>query len=419
MTQVNARQSLINGYREAGFQVVDRDGQIRLRYDHDLVRDIHLRISDDDIAEYAAFLETRDDYEAEPYACSIVSMNYREQLINALDLVLEQHDLEGLRFTPEYAPGISVEVDRASMTFCNYFRFHPDYMALCKDRLFLMPMARRRESLESPIDVRAILARPLTIEIYGMSAKDIRQAVRESTSHIEASLFSLAYELDAAAWLMERWPLPRVKIEQASQQRLARRAEIREGDLRLSAMRFDSDLVRLYESAVSSEVAAHQYLGYYQILLTAAGPLWQETLYDRMRQFLVDPKFRPTNHQLGRLAGIVKDHAEPEAETKVAYLLNQMVGMEAIERYIVGHELDLEEDLYTRRRQLFGERISAATGDRTIDHVARRLDTVYRAIVHDPTLSVHIPFSDTEDLIADEVALARFLAEQVIIATAK
>ncbi|MGB1289249.1 MAG: hypothetical protein ACPG7F_22125, partial [Aggregatilineales bacterium] len=133
MSLEHAKQALKDGYELAGFEVVDEtpDGETLLRYPHYQTNDILLRISADDVRHYDDFLSDRDDYHALPMNCSLVSLDYREHLVEPMNATIRDSELRDFKFRQSHEDAPSIEIDTVSYLFVNYFRFAHGYMQLC------------------------------------------------------------------------------------------------------------------------------------------------------------------------------------------------------------------------------------------------------------------------------------------------
>jgi hypothetical protein len=94
--------------------------------------DIRIRISEEEILEYAKFINIKSDFEPKPGECSICSMNYREHMLE----IAGNHYLTKIFIKRNESITIEdpnsesyAEIGPASMNFINYFRFESDYQA--------------------------------------------------------------------------------------------------------------------------------------------------------------------------------------------------------------------------------------------------------------------------------------------------
>lgn len=385
MSIEQARRILKDGYEDAGFEVVDViEGTVFLRYPDARTYDVLLYISEDDAAEYAQVMARRGEFIARPGDCSICSTDYREHLVRPLDATLADSDLRDFQFRRTDADSPLVVVDSLSPLYANYFRFEPGYVALCLDRLYLMPRSFRRKSNTNPVDMRSILARPATIRVQEMGANTVEEALHLSDELIESSLFLLAYEYELPVILAGSWPQARFDKHKARAQRLASRNDA--PDLRVPAAAFRTDLVRLYQAGISSQLPAQQFISYYQVL---------EYFFDEMRRSkLYD--------QLGSL--IQNSNGDPQ---------------QTIPRIVETVERSDDADDITALLETLLRQHMGATYEDTVSLLAKRLRMIRDSIVFAGHDRHHLPFAVDSEAVIRDVPLVKFLAERVILATAE
>lgn len=384
MSIEQARRALKDGYEEAGFEVVDTiDDVVYLRYPDPRTYDVLLYISDEDAAEYAQVLALKGDFAERPGDCSICSTTYREQLIYPLDSGIPDTDLRDFYFRQgDSAP--LVEVDTLSYFFANHFRFEQGYLDLCIDRLYLMPKSFRRKSNVRPVDIRNILARPTTIQVSEMQAASIEEALHLSTELIESSLFLLAYEYELPIVLADSWPQSRFEKHKEKTQRIASRTEA--VDLIIPAGAFRTDLVRLYQAGISSQIPTQQFISFYQILEYFFDEMRRSKLYDQLGAIIQNGN-GDTKQTLPRIVETVESSEEND---------------------------DIVPLLETLLRQHMGD-----TYADTVSVLANRLRTIRDSIVFAGLDRHHLPFPVDSEAVIRDVPLIKFLAERVILTTAE
>lgn len=385
MSIEQARRALKDGYEEAGFEVVDViDGVVFLRYPDPRTYDVLLYISEEDATEYAEMMALKGDFVARPGDCSICSAVYREHLVYPLDTTIPDHDLRDFYFKRSNEKSPLVEIDSLSYFYANFCRFEPGYVALCIDRLYLMPKSFRRKSNVRPVDIRNILARPTTIQVSDMQAESVEEALQLSTELIESSLFLMAYEYDLPIVLANSWPQSRFEKHKNKTQRLASRTEAI--DLVIPVAAFRTDLVRLYQAGLSSQLPTQQFISYYQVL---------EYFFDEMRRTKL----------YDQLGSIIQNGAG-DAKQTLPHIVEIVESSEDAD--------DIVALLETLLRQHMGE-----TYEDTVSVLANRLRTIRDSIVFAGLNRQHLPFPVDSEAVIRDVPLIKFLAERVILATAE
>jgi len=392
MSFEQVKKTLKDGYEAAGFDVIDElpNGETLLRYPERGAFDVSLRITRDDVEEYSRLLEAKQEFRVTPAPPSMCSVEFREQSLIPLDPALPDDVVHDFKFVPPDANGITVEIDAASPVFANYFRFVPEYMKLCIDKLFLIPKPYRMDSERNPMDIRRIFSRLMTIRVYGIGAKTINEAVQKSDLLIESSLFTLACEHQVALMLASQWPTARLDYYA----RLKKYAGRTIRTLPLPAHGFRSDLVKLYQAGLSSPVPAYQFLAFYQVLEFFFQEVDHAEVYTRLEQLLVDRNFEANQRNLAHIVNVVAAYRGALDNDKLlAQLLHQYANSDAIREFIEAQNNPAEE---------------------TVESLARRLTTIRDAIVN--ANHQHLPIDPDSAEIKRDVPLVRFLAETVIMA---
>jgi hypothetical protein len=389
MEAKQVKKLLKDGYEQNGFDVVSEqpNGETILRYPHPTTYDVALTISDDDIAEYTELLQVKSQLST-VQGIGLANIKFREQLLHPLDTGIDEDDLQDFVYKDEQVSETYVEIGEASLVYANYFRFDPDYIQLCLDRLFTLPEKYRRASANEALDIRHIFRRPLAIRVFEIQARNSAEAVRISDELIDSTLFTLAYDYDLPLMLAEKFPPSRFE----------RLVAFQENDHRLKRLitpeaSFRRDLVRLYQAGLASPIASHQFLSYYQIMELFFQDVNYGTVYEALDNLLHDESFRINESYLNRLVQIVEAHKQ---DTTTADLLEQL-----LRQHINSAEI---------KRQI---EASAGNAEETLYTLARRLVAIRDAIV---TVGANnLPVNESS--VAKEIALMKFLAERVILAT--
>ncbi len=102
-------------------------------------RKYEMCISEEEIQEYAEFIDIKSKFELKPVECSICSLNYREHILEkAGDHYLTKIFIKrGVPITIDDPDSDSyAEIGPASMNFINYFRFEDFYKNKSLDSMF-------------------------------------------------------------------------------------------------------------------------------------------------------------------------------------------------------------------------------------------------------------------------------------------
>jgi hypothetical protein len=391
MVNERVKKILKDGYEEAGFDVVEElpTGETVLRYPEPGALEVALKITNDDINEYAEMVAASSEFRVVGQT-GMVNTNFREQLLVPLDASVDERDLRDFFFKKSDNSQTYVELDKLSLVYANYFRFDPGYMRLCLDRLFSFPDKMRQQSQREPIDIRHIFVRPLGIRVFNINASSPQEAVHISDEYIDSSLFTLAFEYGIPLMLATDW-LPT---------RFERYQRIRQNSHRLNHLivpenAFRGDLVRLYQAGIASPIPAHQFLAFYQILELFFQDVENAGVLDSLYNMLRSEEFRPDNESISRIVSVVKAHESNTTQSNLLeQLIRQHVGSERIKDFI---------------------ELRGGAAEESIAGLARRLSRTRDAIVRAGVDAAPLPVDSPA--IARDVPLVKFLAERVILST--
>jgi hypothetical protein len=408
-----AKTALKNGYIVAGFEVVhDGDTEFTLKY-HDRL----FVVTGEDIDEYASTASLRAVSQVEPVECSMVNASYREQAVQPLDPIRWRYlpPLElGFIFGEPSATDLYVTVGAASDEFANFFRFDPTYMEICLERLSRAPIS------DEPTDIRQGFYKPPTIQVHNISENTVKGALKTSSEIIEYCLFELSYLKHIPVGVAEEWPARR-RLEDDN---FKFGDEFEGNKLPLPPATFQSDLLQFYQLGTSSRIPVLQYWSFYQVLEYFFVSASDEHLHLQMASRLKDPRFKPSSAQLDRLVQDVIDHLDQVDEVlMLKSVLDKYVDAEELIAFIRQYEAYLGDDMYTRRRRVFGEDVQVKlSADSVMEQVARTVMAIRQTLVFSPDrfsrTARNITFEQLTDTVRLEIPLMKFLAERVIIGSA-
>lgn len=419
-----AKEILKNGYLKAGFELIEDhpryfDMCVCVTLDLEDLEEYfeenqYLRITEEDIMEYVNSEAVRATLETVPVECSICGPTYREQIIQPLrtfeTVPLGPHPY--IVFGNPNSGQLYVEINTASMLFVNYFRFYEAYLQQCKD-IFAT-------SKSKPLDIREWLYRPTTIRIGNMSEVNTENALTRSSILIESCLFEFSYLKHIPMRLAEEWPYKKEKPKLFEFDK-----PVSESQFPLPRVSYNTDLIRFYQLGRSSDILVLQFLAFYQVLEYFFIKVSNEKLYDQLSRRLNDPKFKTTPDHLDHLIQDVIEHRRITDETEMLKnVINKFIDEKELIKFIQMYEDHLGEELYTKRRDLFGEKVHVPLrSGHVVGNIAKTIKVVRNALVHSSDrherFPRHVPFSESTKIVEYEIPLVKFLAEKVIIASAK
>jgi len=313
-----------------------------------------------------------------------------------------------------------VEVGRCSDLFANYFRFQPAYLELSMEG----PMRfRSRRDGRDFSELKECLFRPLTIKVFNLKETTIKSAIQRSNEIIENCIFTLSSLKENPIELLDEWPLRQEKTRNPRDFEYG--SHIGNSNLPLPQLKLNSTLVRLHQQATSSDIPSLKYLSFYQILEFHFLTVADENLYNSLSRRINDLKFKPVPSQLDKLIQDVVNHKRDNDETEMLKsVLKKYVDESDILDFITRYEAFLGKKVYTPKRTIFGNEISASAlgGGHVYGYVAKTIKTIRNALVHSSDRyernDRYIPYSkEATTLLETEIPLIKFLADKVIIAS--
>lgn len=412
-----AKDYLKNAYIQAGLNLTDEHPE-ELFFRWPRRERMVVRISQQEIAEYAEFEGLRPTFEKSPGECGICSPDYREHMVTRYDprRFIRRRD-RVFAFGEPGGEDLYAEVGPATMLFVNFFRFDEAYCQLSIERMGRL-YVRRHE--DESVDMCDALYRPLTVRVHRLRARSVEAALKRSSPVIDACLFVLSYGQNITLTLEEEWPRrrPRARPFQFGE-------PIRGSKLPLPQVTFNPDIVRFYQRGVGTDDPVHQFLSFYHVLEYYFVAVSDEQLYTKLSRRINDPRFSTTPSHLGRVIQDTIEHRRETNETEMLKLvLKKYVDEGELIEFIEAYEEYLAEKLYTKRRTIFGESIEVRLGPGHVaGNLAKRVKLIRNALVHSSDRyerqQRYIPTTKAEKMIRREIPLMKYLAERVIIASAK
>jgi hypothetical protein len=418
MSFEQSKSELKTKYAEAGIQISDEHAEsLYFNFDGEVVP-----VLKEEIEAYAANRDALADVAAAPAECSLCGDSVREQLVRPLD-PLGGHqrywtsDREYLFRGAESSLPV-VRIGPATDSFVDFFRFDPNYLQLCRERMFRPLLVRGRKER---VTLRDYLVRPVTIRVTNFSEATVTAAVEKSNAIIETCLFAMSYMRNRPIRLVEEWPTERRAVRSRPFSVIDRHPGF---ELPLPAVRYNDEIVRFYQLGISTEIPELQFLAFYQVLEYFFVAVSDEALYGRLRTRLADPAFTPAPKHLDNLIKDVTSHSQETNENEMLKLvLQKYVDESELTDFIRRYEAFLDDKYYTKKRDRFAvETEVKLQPGHVFGNVATVVKAVRNALVHSSDrfqrVGRHVPFTKSSELVVKEVPLMKFLAERVILATA-
>ncbi|MGD0753164.1 MAG: hypothetical protein ABSA23_17380, partial [Anaerolineales bacterium] len=421
MNLEEAKKTLKDGYVKAGLQLVDEhEKELFFKFVGDDVK-TNICMNEQEILDFAGFDNIRSNFKVIPTECGICSSDYREQLVGFPEQSPRRYlppRYQSFIFGNPQNGEIYAEIDKASWVFINFFRFEEAYLQ--------QTLANMRMEFEINKDIRRkftfqeMLPRPRTIKVYNLHKSSAEEALETSLPIVDACLFELTYLINITLVLEEEWPRRQPKIKPFSY------GESFSGSqFPLKRVAYNPDIIRFYLRGMGSSDPFNKFLSLYQILEYFFISVSDEQLYQKLTQHINDPRFTTSPTYLDRIIQEVIEHKGESDETEMLKaVLNKFIDEKDLIEFIKAYESHLGEYPFTKKHKIFGEELEVKLDPgHTNGNIAKRIKTIRNALVNSSDRyerkERYIPSTNSENMLRREIPLLKYLAERVIIASAK
>jgi hypothetical protein len=408
-----AKTILKKFYIENGFRLID-EGSVELLFAFGLSDAVRLSIPEDEIREYQETVDKLTIVRVAPVETSIIGVNYREQLIYS---PASRVPILALRRTVKFenaeGDGTTIVIGPPSSAFFNFFRLSKDLARFLHARL-------DRVTFGVPATMRNVFGRFATIRITKPDTPNDLHT-DEATSLLESCLFEYSYLRSIPVQLQNEWP----SLADRHQRPVGRRFRV--GDtLPIKRIVYDIPAVRLYQRGLGTDDAYIQFISFYHVLEYYFVNVSDSILYRKLSRLFVDPAFRPTARHLDKLILAVEDHKRTNDETEMLKnVLTEYVDEKEVADFIQNHEAREIAKIYTEKSECFGDELEKMTirEGHILGPIAKRIKTIRNKLIHSSDRyerkERYLPGPEADRVLLREIPLLRFIAERVIIATAR
>lgn len=254
---------------------------------------------------------------------------------------------------------------------------------------------------------------PPTIEFLLPRKTDKSKLLEEAYPALEACLFKLALEKGECWDFAKRKKQKNISLYGGSEE---------DEEMIIPLAKYDSNMLKYYKVAISSQFPSQSYLAFYHILEYNFLAVSDEALNGKLKTQIHSTDFRGNEKQLQTIINLVKKHNDKSDETEMlSRVFRKYIDEEELILFITDLEEQSGEKLYSKRKTVFGEDFTVQLKkDHAISNVAKLLKHVRNALVHSSDKynreDCHIPLTESEAIIEDYVPIVRYLAEKVIYA---
>jgi hypothetical protein len=413
LTFEESKEILKKFYTEHGFRLVD-EGSVELPFASGQSDIVRLNVSEEEIEEYRQVADELTTVRVVPVETSIVGANYREQLVDVGSSGVSLMALRNrpITFENKDGDGTTITIGRPSQVFFNFFRLRKESQAFLHSRL-------DRPGFRA--SMRDLFERLVTIKAFVPAGFDARRR-DEMTALFESCLFEYAYLRSAPIQLQNEWP----SLASGRRRFAPGRASLTREPLPLKRIQYDISAVRFYKRGLGTDDAYIQFISFYHVLEYYFISVSDDILYKRLSRLLVDPEFRLRPRYLDKLILAVEDHKRTNDETEMLKnVMAQYVEEKELTEFILAQEARDKSKIYTEKNECFGEELEKMVirEGHVFGPLAKRIKTIRNTLVHSSDRyerkERYLPGPEADRVLLREVPLLRYVAERVIIATAR
>ncbi|SBV33198.1 conserved protein of unknown function [uncultured Sphingopyxis sp.] len=381
-----------------------------------------LAISADEIKEFAEVADDLAAIEIGPVETCVLGPSLREQWLEPLDAyrgpIFGFAERERtIRFGDGQAGNPFIEIGAPSALFRNFYRDKGQQFPFFQERLMRRIGIARSGSTD-------MFRGMLTVRVCNLTENWDAASLERSQEMIESCLFDLTYLKNMALSLRSSWPMTMAERRRERQLRFDRLVS---GDeFPLKNVVYDGAVTKFYQRAVSSDDAYTSFISFYHILEYYFVSVSDNRLYNRLERIVNDPAFSARQKQLDRIIASVDEHGRESDETEMLKgVLLEFVDEGDLLRFIEKYEDRPASKIYTEKTTCFGYEIDKMNlkAGHIFGPIAKRIKTIRNALVHSSDRyerkERYVPGEEASRVLMRELPLLRFLAEKVIIATAR
>lgn len=377
------------------------------------------KISEDELKSYINYQNKK--YKSEPFETCLMNDRYFEQIITF-------QNLNNILLPPQeiiFKQGnMKIEISPASIDFQNHHRFHP------LSQTYNDPYYTNEDKTINKY-------KPITIKIlHSGELKDIK----EINNLIERCIFYFTYntnitlELQDTLLLPYQYTLPDKDNEINQKIKLINSNQINQ---------YNTTILQYFKQGILiNNDPVYKFLSFYHVLEYFFVLVSDEKLYANLRSIINQPDFNTVDEKnLDKIIQQVKQHRNMTDETQML--------KDVLEKYITDHVKDKLLDFIQNQYPFKDEKgkswllmnknhdfetvfssekekyqgIKTDNGHDVLGQCAIRIKTIRNALVHSSDRYERqerfIPNKHNKQLLEKEIPLIKFLAEQIIIASAE
>ncbi|MBA3312688.1 MAG: hypothetical protein H0T47_05260 [Planctomycetaceae bacterium] len=267
-------------------------------------------------------------------------------------------------------------------------------------------------------------AKATTLKIVFRGIRDLPRGEEIARQVASSCLLSVAFTWSAPIVLSSEVP---AKTQQVNTFRPKSHTAGGRVKLEMPSAQFRDEIIRYYQLALSSRVPSLQYLSFYHVLEYFFVEVTEGEIVARLLAEISNPAFvSGRRERVEKLLRIV-DAAPSRTDEKqmLEEVLKKYVPMDELLDFIREYESHVGGSAYyTKERVRFGQSLRVLLDKQHIyGNVALIVKNMRNSLVHSSDHRERqerfVPFGDHDELIEMEIPLVRFLAEKVILGSAR
>lgn len=370
----------------------------------------------------------KGSYKNKPFETCLINNEYFEQSI-VLSSKIDEFFLRRSNKVIQWQKGeIQIKISPASSDFQNHHRFSE--LSLPKLNFRSMSMLLMEQKHNGFIHIDQFLYMPMTIKVFNLNSLFNLDKINEL---IESCLFDYAVTTGVTWELQETLP--------SNKKFKGRNKTLRESNYNQIIKKYNLTLLQYFKQGMLYENnPVYQFLSFYHVLEYFFVLVSDEILYKNLSSLINQPNFTTDTKNLDQIIKVVNKHrTETNEDTMLKEVLQKYITdyskeklVEFIQNYpftdnkqnswlLMKKNDDFEKAFYRSGKEQY-QAINIES-EQVLAYCAKRIKIVRNALVHSSDRHERqerfIPTRQNKQLLEKEIPLVKFLAEQIIIASAE
>lgn len=377
---------------------------------------LEVNFTEENLISLKKYLNEKSQFENLHFETTLISKNYREELIDVINPMSSRPvfwNEEEYLFGKKDETEIYTTIDGCSDNYA---------WSKLENENFLNHFLQRYR-MRSDVDFIKITKRLFTIKIHNTNQNSAENNLKFTNSIIDSCIFSFSSLKQTTIKIIEFFPKRRRFRDEEEKV-----FEIQKSNnFNFPKVQINPHLLKFYQLASSTEFESHKFLSFYHILEYFFLSVSDQNLYQKLSRRINDPKFRTIPKNLDRLIKDMNSHKTENDETEMlkSVLVKYMNEDELVE-FIKDYELIIENNLYTKKRTVFGTEINGTNlqSGHVFGPISKHIKAVRNALVHSSDRHERndrfIPYSKSSmEIVKNEIPVLKFIAEKIIISTSE